>query len=318
MPSDRPPGRFPPLTATPDLPISSERRVWDGRFPLDVIRFRHRRFDGTLSGPRTWELWRRGRAAALLPYDPARDAVVLIEQFRLPALAAGIDPVLVELPAGLARSGRGRREATIAREAAEEIGLVPDRLARIGEVLLSPGGSDELVRGVRRAGAAPPTPMPTGCSATPAWRRKTRTSASASGPRKTRSRPRSAGDSPMSLTMLALLWLARPPPRAASGMERPHDRTPVPRRHRRRRSDRHRAGKRARGRRARPHDLLRPLRRPAWRYRRAALGRRRDADRRHGEGRGRARSATCPPRRGPAAGRRFGGTARSTGTAATG
>ena len=143
MPSDRPPRRFPPLAAGPDLPICSERRVWDGRFPLDVIRFRHRRFDGALSGPRTWELWRRGRAAALLPYDPARDAVVLIEQFRLPALAAGMDPVLVELPAGLADPGEDA-ETTIAREAAEETGLVPDRLTRIGEVLLSPGGSDEL------------------------------------------------------------------------------------------------------------------------------------------------------------------------------
>ena len=143
MPSDHPPRRFPPLAAGPDLPICSERRVWDGRFPLDVVRFRHRRFDGALSGPRTWELWRRGRAAALLPYDPARDAVVLIEQFRLPAFAAGIDPVLVELPAGLADPGEDAA-TTLTREAAEETGLVPDRLTRIGEVLLSPGGSDEL------------------------------------------------------------------------------------------------------------------------------------------------------------------------------
>ena len=44
---------------------------------------------------------RRGRAAALLPYDPVKDCVVLIEQYRIPALAAGLDPVLAELPAGL-------------------------------------------------------------------------------------------------------------------------------------------------------------------------------------------------------------------------
>ncbi len=36
-----------------------------------------------MSGERTWELFRRGRAAAVLPYDPWTDQVVLIEQFRL-------------------------------------------------------------------------------------------------------------------------------------------------------------------------------------------------------------------------------------------
>ena len=126
-----------------DLLIEGERRVWDGRFPLDVVDFRQRRFDGRMSGPRRWELWRRGRAAALLPYDPDADAVALIEQFRLPALAAGIDPVLVELPAGLC-DGAEAPEQTIAREAQEETGLAADRLTRIATVMLSPGGSDEL------------------------------------------------------------------------------------------------------------------------------------------------------------------------------
>ena len=106
---------FPALPAHPDVEVDSEQRVWNGRFPLDVIRFRHRRFDGAISGVKTWEVWRRGRAAALLPYDPVADAVVLIEQFRLPALAAGLDPVLVELPAGLCDDGE-TPEATARRE----------------------------------------------------------------------------------------------------------------------------------------------------------------------------------------------------------
>jgi ADP-ribose pyrophosphatase len=134
----------PPLPTHPDVTIESEQRVWSGRFPLDVVRFRHRRFDADMSGPRTWELWRRGRAAALLPYDPHADTVVLIEQFRFPALAAGLDPVLVELPAGLCEDGDSP-EATIAREMQEEMRLDADRLEPIGRFLLTPGGSDELV-----------------------------------------------------------------------------------------------------------------------------------------------------------------------------
>jgi ADP-ribose pyrophosphatase len=133
-----------PLPPHPDTMIESADTVWDGRFPLQRIRFRHRRFDGRMSGLRTWELWRRGRAAALLPYDPRADAVVLIEQFRLPALAAGIDPVLVEVPAGLCDPGESV-EATLRREAEEEMGLAPRRLVRIGDFLLTAGGSDEHV-----------------------------------------------------------------------------------------------------------------------------------------------------------------------------
>jgi len=133
----------PPLGLNPDTRIESQQRVWDGRFPLDIVRFRHRRFDGTLSDTRTWELWRRGRAAAVLPYDPDSDQVVLIEQYRLPALAAGIDPVLVELPAGLCDAGESP-ERTARREMLEEMALPVTTLHPIGEFLLSPGGADEL------------------------------------------------------------------------------------------------------------------------------------------------------------------------------
>jgi ADP-ribose pyrophosphatase len=145
-----------PLPAHPDVTIESNQRVWSGRFPLDVVRFRHRRFDGAMSGPRTWELWRRGRAAALLPYDPTTDQVVLIEQFRFPALAAGVDPVLVEFPAGLCEDGESP-EASITREMQEEMRLAADRLKRIGTFMLSPGGVDEVLELYAGRVTAPPT-----------------------------------------------------------------------------------------------------------------------------------------------------------------
>jgi ADP-ribose pyrophosphatase len=134
---------FPKLPPHPDLELLSEQRVWSGRFPLDVVRFQHRRFDGAMTGEKTWEVWRRGRAAAVLPYDPAADAVVLIEQFRLPALMARVDPVLLELPAGLCDDGEDA-DQTARREAMEEMGLAVGALRRIGGFLLTPGGADEV------------------------------------------------------------------------------------------------------------------------------------------------------------------------------
>lgn len=131
-----------PILPHPDVVIEAENRVWSGRFPLDVVKFRHRRFDGVMSDTRTWELWRRGSAAALLPYDPVADALVLIEQFRFPALAAGLDPTLTELPAGLCEDNEDPAE-TIRREMLEEMDLVADKVERIGGFLLTPGGADE-------------------------------------------------------------------------------------------------------------------------------------------------------------------------------
>lgn len=131
-----------PFPDRPDVLIDSDEVVWAGRFPLQLVRFRHRKFDGALSGQRTWELWRRGRAAAVLPYDPWRDEVVLIEQFRLPALAAGVEPVMTEVPAGLC-DGEEDAEATARREVGEEAGVEVDLISHVGDFVLSPGGSDE-------------------------------------------------------------------------------------------------------------------------------------------------------------------------------
>lgn len=134
--------------------ILSEETVHQGRFPKQLVRFRYRRFDGAMSNALTWEIWRRGPAVAVLPYDPATDRVVLIEQFRLPAQYAGLVPRVLEVPAGLLDSESPEHCAR--REMIEETGLELSALERLGEYLLSPGGSDETV--VLFAGriAAPP------------------------------------------------------------------------------------------------------------------------------------------------------------------
>ena len=134
--------RSAPMPPYPGVVIEQQQTVWSGRFGVDIIRFRNRRFDGAMSGPRTWELFRRGRAAALLPYDPWTDQVVLIEQFRLPALAAGVEPVMMEVPAGLCEPDE-TPEQTIRRETQEEMKLSADLLAPMLDVVLTPGGSDE-------------------------------------------------------------------------------------------------------------------------------------------------------------------------------
>ena len=130
--------------STEDVFVESTETVWQRRTRLDVVRYRARRFDGVISQPRNWEVFIRGAAVGMLPYDPVSDQLVLIEQFRYPALLAGIDPVLVEIPGGFADPGEAP-EQTAAREAHEEMGLAADRLERVGRFILTAGGSDETV-----------------------------------------------------------------------------------------------------------------------------------------------------------------------------
>jgi ADP-ribose pyrophosphatase len=132
------------MTASPDITTLSTQTVWKRYTQLDVVKFRQRRFDGTMSDTRTWEVWLRGRAVGVLPYDPVTDQLVMIEQFRYPALLAGVDPVLLEIPGGFMDTGEAEEQTAI-REMQEEMGLSVDRLHRVGRFVLSAGGSDESV-----------------------------------------------------------------------------------------------------------------------------------------------------------------------------
>jgi len=128
----------------PRVEVTEQTAVFSGYFRVDRYRLRHRRFDGGWTGEMTREVFERGHAAAVLPYDPARDVVVLIEQFRIGALAAGLEPWLIETVAGIIEPGE-TAEDVVRREAREEAGCEILALERIGAVMPSPGGCSEVL-----------------------------------------------------------------------------------------------------------------------------------------------------------------------------
>lgn len=69
-----------------DVDIVSKETVFKGFFEMVQFRFKHKRFEGGWSSVIDREMFVRGEAAAMLPYDPVRDQVVLIEQIRVGAL----------------------------------------------------------------------------------------------------------------------------------------------------------------------------------------------------------------------------------------
>jgi ADP-ribose pyrophosphatase len=135
---------------TPQQPIDGveilERAtVFQGYFRMDRYVLRHKRFDGGWTGPITREVFERGHAAAVLLYDPVRDEVALLEQFRAGALAAGWHPWQIETVAGII-DGDETAESTAIREAREEAGAVVSGLVPIADVIATPGGSSETCR----------------------------------------------------------------------------------------------------------------------------------------------------------------------------
>jgi len=124
--------------------ILSKRTVFQGYFRVDEWRVRHRRFDGSWSGPVKREIFERGHAVGLLIYDPVRDEVALIEQFRVGALAAGWDGWLYEVVAGIIEPGESPADVA-KREADEEAGCVVTELIPMIRYLATPGGSTESV-----------------------------------------------------------------------------------------------------------------------------------------------------------------------------
>lgn len=127
-----------------NVQIIEKSRRYKGFFEIMSYRFRHRLFAGGWSGEIQREVFERGHAVAVLPYDPIADAIVLIEQFRIGALAAGFDPWQIEVVAGIVE-GAEEPEAVARREMEEEAGATVGTLLPIGRYLVSPGGASESV-----------------------------------------------------------------------------------------------------------------------------------------------------------------------------
>ena len=127
-----------------DVEVIAREACFSGFYKLDRLRLRHRQFAGGMGPELTRELFVRFDAVCVLPYDPQRDCVVLIEQFRVGALDKSANPWLLELVAGLIDKDEVPEEVA-RREAIEEANLQLTSLWPITQYYPSPGGSDERV-----------------------------------------------------------------------------------------------------------------------------------------------------------------------------
>jgi len=124
--------------------IVQDHEGFEGFFSTRAFELRHRRFDGSMTETFSRECFVAFDAALVLPYDPATDRVMLIEQLRYGPLFRG-DPQLtvLEPAAGLVDAGESP-EACALREAQEEAGLDIRELRPMMKVYAAPGYSTEF------------------------------------------------------------------------------------------------------------------------------------------------------------------------------
>jgi ADP-ribose pyrophosphatase len=118
--------------------------VYDGFFVMEKYRLKHTLFAGGWSGEISRELFRRNNCVGVLLYDPDADKVVLIEQFRVGAVANTDRAWLVEIVAGAIDEGE-TPEQVAHRESKEEAGCDILELTLINRFYTTPGGSSEQI-----------------------------------------------------------------------------------------------------------------------------------------------------------------------------
>lgn len=115
-----------------------------GYFTLQEHRLSHKNYDGTQTEGAQREVFVAADAALVLPYDPVRDVVLLVEQFRAGAFVRGEQkPWMLEPIAGRIDPGETPQEAAL-REAQEEANITIKRLHEAAQCYASPGCSTEF------------------------------------------------------------------------------------------------------------------------------------------------------------------------------
>lgn len=129
------------------LRVESRREPYGQYFSVESLRLTHRLHQGGWSEPLERAVFVSGDAVVVLPWDPLRDRVLLVDQFRTgPAARGDGQPWIYEPVAGRIDAGETPR-STALREAEEEAGLTLTGLIPAPGFYPSPGIAAEFIYG---------------------------------------------------------------------------------------------------------------------------------------------------------------------------
>lgn len=127
-----------------DVETLSREVCHDGFLRVERLRLRHKLFAGGWSEALERELQLKSPAVGILLYDPRREELLLVRQFRIGMFADESACWPLELVAGMVEEGEQLHEVAI-REAHEEANITPSQLIHICDYYNSPGGSNEKI-----------------------------------------------------------------------------------------------------------------------------------------------------------------------------
>ena len=122
--------------------IDNHEIIFQGYFRIEKYHIRHEKYGGGWTDAFQREIFERGSAVAVIPYDPICDKVILIEQFRAGGIGTIDPPWMKEIVAGIIEPDESQQEVA-ERETMEEAGCKILQLEKIAQYYVSPGGTTE-------------------------------------------------------------------------------------------------------------------------------------------------------------------------------
>ena len=123
--------------------IVSKKNLYDGFFKMNEIVLKYKKYDGTWTNSISRELFGGVQVSAVLPYDPLKKEIILIQQFRPGTISKNLDNYLIEIVAGIIDEGETPEDAA-KRECFEETGCVIKKLIPIQGYFPAPGSSESF------------------------------------------------------------------------------------------------------------------------------------------------------------------------------
>ncbi|MDH5423738.1 MAG: NUDIX domain-containing protein [Gammaproteobacteria bacterium] len=124
--------------------VITKEILFKGFLSIESYALQHELYAGGMTAVLNRQLMERGHAVAVLLFDPLKDRLVLIEQFRIGAKADPNGPWLVELVAGMIEDGE-QAEEVVSRECKEEAGVEVNDVRELFTYYSSPGGCSEQI-----------------------------------------------------------------------------------------------------------------------------------------------------------------------------
>jgi ADP-ribose pyrophosphatase len=121
--------------------IINKKNLYSGFFSLNKYEFIHEKHNGEWTSTVEREVFSGAHVSTLLPYDPIKKEIILIQQFRAGVLSRYDENYLLEIVAGIVDEGE-YPEQTAIRECLEETGCEVKKIHPIQSYFPAPGSSE--------------------------------------------------------------------------------------------------------------------------------------------------------------------------------